>query len=316
MVDSLNLSYLRSSQLIQNKTLPSNVLDTSYSSNGKQEEKSQRTVSDNIILSSQAQAILKGTGVAPINAFAQYFPTRSGSPANALALSVTNPESLSSSKDKTIAETAVDAKNRLDAKYSSMKSSGRPFDANSWEGKDMYELMGELDRRSLYAVRSNEGGLFTQEEQNMANSIMLQQQGLNMGLYSGPTGKASSFVDPYSNDSLIRSQVNIDFLDRVSAEEKMSAEWIFARSAAQYTYEIHALDEDINIEATKNPLVEMLVNTMRDLNEDGLGFKTAGNIRSFDDIRNQPFIVENNLQESFDGALVRLSISSTRLGLY
>ena len=166
--------------------------------------------------------------------YSTFFPTsRSGMSTNALAAAVTNPSAISSSGDMSFQEVATDARTRLDSNYARMKETGFPFDANSFEGRDGNALMGELDRRSLFAVASNQGGQFTEAEQSVAQSLMIQQQGLAIGLYSGPASQETSFSDPYSGNMSARMQASIAFLDGVSAEEKLSTGWVAMRSSAQ-----------------------------------------------------------------------------------
>src|SRR3954453_15299835 len=139
-----------------------------------------------VTLSPQATLALSAQTNASANYYAQFFPTRDGKPATALALAVTNPGAVSSSAGKPLAQVASDVRASLDAKYAEFKASGSPFDINSWEGKDWYSLMGNLDRRSLYAISSNQGGQFSDDEQKIAQSIMGQEERLAAGFYAGP----------------------------------------------------------------------------------------------------------------------------------
>lgn len=191
-----------------------------------------------VSISAQALAALAGQSDTVANRYTACFPTRDGASAAALANAVTHPGATSSSTGLSFSAVAADARARMDAEYAAMKDGGQPFDMNSYEGKDWYSLMGDLDRRSLYAVSSNTGGQFTQQEQDMASSIMSQQQGLAMGLYSGPTRQASQFNDPFAGNDTGRFAAASTFLQGVSAEEKQSGAWLqqstlVARLAAQ-----------------------------------------------------------------------------------
>jgi hypothetical protein len=152
------------------------------------------------------------------------YPTRAGMSANALLMAVANPSLASSSKGLSFSEVATDARARMDDKYTQMKASGTPYTRD--ESADTNSLLGDLDRRSLYAVSSNEGGLFTKAEQEAASSTMNRQLGLAMGLYSGSIALGKDFVDPYRGDDLQRFKVGLKFLNEVSSEEKHSATWL------------------------------------------------------------------------------------------
>ncbi|QCO15383.1 hypothetical protein D3869_09185 [Azospirillum brasilense] len=179
-----------------------------------------------------SKAAKTGNGT-PAGPYAAYFPTRDGKSATALAKAVTDPGAVSSSAGLSGPAVAKDARARMDAQYDAMKASGKPFDFDSFEGRDWYSLMGDLDRRSLEAVRSNAGGQFSKQEQDIAQSIMAQQEGLAMGLYNGPISQEASFVDPFRGDEAARMKANLTFLDAVSAEEKSSTEWATRWAAAQ-----------------------------------------------------------------------------------
>lgn len=154
------------------------------------------------------------------------YPTRAGMSANALLMAVANPGLASSSKGLSFSEVATDARARMDDKYAQMKASGTPYTRHDKEDADSNSLLGDLDRRSLYAVSRNEGGLFTDAEQEEAASAMNRQLGLAMGLYSGLISLGEDFVDPYKGDDLTRFKVGLKFLNQVSSEEKNSATWL------------------------------------------------------------------------------------------
>jgi hypothetical protein len=156
------------------------------------------------------------------NYYGRFFPARDGMNTDALLNGILHPGSTSSSQGKTFPDVAEDARKRMDEKYAQMKD-GPAFDTNSL--KDYYSLMGDLDRRSLYAVSSNEGGLFTDEEQAAATYIMRQQQSLATGIYSGPPELEKDYTPPFANDTLSQIKAGLDFLDSASDEEKQSSDW-------------------------------------------------------------------------------------------
>ncbi|MBD9440122.1 hypothetical protein [Pseudomonas sp. PDM04] len=157
---------------------------------------------------------------------APYFPVRPGMNADALVLGVANPGAVSSSKDKTFSEVAADARKRMDEKYALMKDSGTPYAGSD---ADRNGLMGDLDRRSLNAVATNEGGLFSAEEQASAQALMRQQGRLATGYYSGPADQQKNWKDPYANDPYGRAKAALDFMNNMSPEEKAKPEWLAQR---------------------------------------------------------------------------------------
>lgn len=161
---------------------------------------------------------------------AAFFPVRPGMNADALVLGVAKPGAISSSRDKTFADVAIDARKRMDEKYALMKDSGKPYD-NSVQ--DRNALMGDLDRRSLYAVSTNEGGQFSKQEQTAAQDLMRQQAQLAAGYYVGPEDQKKNWTDPFANDPVGRAKAALTFLDNMSPEEKATPQWLPQRSTIQ-----------------------------------------------------------------------------------
>ncbi|WP_122318708.1 hypothetical protein [Pseudomonas cichorii] len=148
------------------------------------------------------------------------FPARPGMSTTALIMAPANPGLATSSRNLTFSEVATDARARMDAKYAQMKASGTPYDHSSYEGRDTNSLIGDLDRRSLYAVSSNKDGLFSKAEQQSATDAMNRQQGIAMGLYDSHA--ASTFTA-----NPVRSyEAGLAFLNSVSPEEKGSVAWL------------------------------------------------------------------------------------------
>ena len=103
---------------------------------------------------------------------------------------------------------AFTSRQPIDAGY---KTLGKTGDIHT-TFKEWQTVFGNMDRRSLYAVASNEGGQFTAEEQGAANSFMIDQEEKVMGLQPG-----MSLQNPAAADRAL-----IGFLDNVSPEEKSS----------------------------------------------------------------------------------------------
>lgn len=159
-----------------------------------------------------------------------YFPVRAGMNADALVLGVTQPGAVSSSKDKTFADVAVDARKRMDDKYAQMKAGEKPYTGSV---EDKNALMGDLDRRSLNAVATNEGGKFSSDEQAAATALMQQQARLAAGHYSGPEDQKKNWKDPFANDPIGRAKAALNFLDNMSPEEKTKPEWLSQHQTLQ-----------------------------------------------------------------------------------
>lgn len=161
---------------------------------------------------------------------APYFPVRTGMNADALVLGVTQPGAVSSSKDKSFADVAVDARKRMDDKYAQMKASDKPY---SGTVEDKNALMGDLDRRSLNAVATNEGGKFSTDEQVAAKALMQQQARLASGHYSGPDDQKKNYKDPFANDPVGRAKAALNFLNNMTPEEKAKPEWLTQHQTLQ-----------------------------------------------------------------------------------
>lgn len=245
-----------------------------------------------VTLSAQAKNASKDV---PLNNYAPLFAGRDNLPqsfalSNGVTIAPNINDPTAAGSQKSFGQVALDARASMDAQYAAMKVSGKPFDSNSWEGKDWNSVMGGLDRRSLYAVRSNEGGKFTKEEQDMAQSFMVQQQGLAMGLYEGPISKAGTFVSPFGSVS-DGFKNGVKFLDNVSGEEKSSVEWGVARASAQITYESAAENERKVPEKldSESFLAQVITAAMKAMKHHPSLATTTGWLLTADDLKRQPW---------------------------
>jgi hypothetical protein len=260
-------------------------------------ESSSGVTEDTLTLSSAAKASASLSSTST-SYYAQCMPTRDGFSSANLVAGVTDPGAEPFSGGKTIDQVASAARNELDTEYAAMETSGQPFDFNSSEGKDWNSLMGKLDRRALYAISSNQGGQFTQEEQDMAVTIMGQQQGLATGSYAGPNRLPGSSFFKYANDTAGFMKATMNYLDNVSNDEKTSVSWAFSRASAQTAYGWLTEDQGKTSENvdSENPLVKLLMSAMATMKEDGRG-TTNGIIKTADDLKNQSWFkgFENQL---------------------
>ena len=215
--------------------------------------------------------------VAPPNGFEIYMPVRPGFASNNLAIAVADPTAEPFSSGKTKSEIVDAARKAIDARHIKMTDSGQPFRPKSNEAVDWYTIFGDLDRRALTAVRTDETGFFSKEEKEIAQSIMVQQQSLAMGLYHGPTRLAGTFagkdgIDP--SDHMAVGKAGALWLDQVSLDEKTtSSEWMEQRAAAQYLYENGAEQSGVKPEDLSSgfKFVDMLLQAYRELEQLGEG---------------------------------------------
>ncbi len=153
---------------------------------------------------------------------------------------------------KDFATVAKDARASLDAAFEKM---GRTADNHTTDAEWKTAVTG-LDRRSLYAIASNQGGQFNENEQELAKYTMSKQVESAMGLDS-PSGVA----DIVGNNKYASAfKAEVDFLDTVGDEEKSSFDWAKRRAAAQDGYEVQSRrqgQEPENVD-TDNPVVKLI----------------------------------------------------------
>lgn len=198
------------------------------------------TESVTITLSAEATTKLSQTSAASSDGrvayYAQFFPTRDGT-ASTLAAAIVDPGATTISTGLSPKEIAKAARASMDAEYASMKASGKPYNPDTYGGIDQDTLMSGLDRTALSAVASNQDGLFTKDEQDIAQSFMSRQQGFAIGYYEGPNNLKSKFVDPFLGNDSARWQANVTFLDKASDYEKSTIGWDIDRASAEVFYE-------------------------------------------------------------------------------
>lgn len=203
--------------------------------------------------------------------YEKFMPTRSGFSSQNIAIGVSDPSAEPFSQKRNIIDVAQSARENLNQKYDSMKQSGTPFSFDSFEGKDWYSAFGDLDRRALFAIRSNIGGQFTKQEQDIAQSIMSTQEGLAMGLYSGPTSLAGDFSDKFAGNDVARFKAYENYLSRVSDDEKSSGEWILANDGAKRGYQSIVENEKYRREHSEEKgltLLDIITQISKKISED------------------------------------------------
>lgn len=260
----------------------------------RQTSDSRNTAVDTVEISTEAQKLaqLWQTQNAALEAkvayYQQFRPTHDGFSSFNISLGIVNPSAQPFSQNRSFAEVAQAARENLDRNYQKLEDIGKPYDYTYAKSEDVYSLFGEFDRRALYAVASNKGGLFTEKEMLMARSIMSGQQGMAMGLYSGPTALKGNFVGKLG-DHEGSYKSGIQFMDRVSLEEKAAdIEWAHQRATLQWSYEQIAqgkgkIPENFNID---HPLVNLLLSALESW-ENRPGATSDGDISSVEELRNE-----------------------------
>lgn len=255
---------LVNSLMLANDTIVlSHKIETTTETGNNTGSRKSATPTDTITLSAEATAALASTSSASktdpqVSYYAQFFPTRDGG-GTVFAENVIDPAATTISTGLSASGIAQAARKSMDAEYSAMAASGKPFNYDSANGTDWYTLMSGLDRTALSAVSSNQDGLFSTKEQGMAQYIMIQEEVMATGNYAGPTDLASKFIHApvsgqgYSDDfsqAVVSHLSNIThenvsyvenlsiYMDKTSSYEKSTVEWAFDRASAQTAYGI------------------------------------------------------------------------------
>ena len=194
-----------------------------------------------------------------------------------------------------------DARAHLDGVYAGLAAKGQSFDFVHARKEDFDGLYGGLDRRSLFAIASNSGGLFSADEQTWAQSIMGDQQAEAMGL-TGPMGAVSMAMDPTPGTAS-----GIRFLDSVSEEEKQSMDWKVQRASLQWSYELNfdrhpgEKMEDFSID---DPLVKMLVDGFHSMETQAPRPMVTGlHMKDLEDLKNMPLFDGGYFTKERDAAI-------------
>lgn len=142
------------------------------------------------------------------------------------------------------------------------------------------KIFGGMDRRSLFAVSSNQGGQFSAQEQQAATSLMATQLA-NVGNVSA-SAPTSEQIAGYS--------AKASFLNNVSPEEKNTASWAYSMADAQTS----ARMADINSRMPQpsggsQPLLNVLMGAMYNTRSQSATPMSFGTVNSLSDITSQPW---------------------------
>lgn len=151
--------------------------------------------------------------------------TSSAAPVDNVATSPIAKVSDAKPEEKPFSEVVTDARSALDEGY---KNFAQPADFSTTEREWKSIGIEKLDRRTLFAISTNQGGLFSAVEVDAAKYFMSKQQEV-----------ATATADPKGTNPAALYKAGIEFLDNVSSEEKNSLEWAQSRAANQWGYEHH-----------------------------------------------------------------------------
>ncbi len=115
-----------------------------------------------------------------------------------------------------------------------------------------------MDRRTLYAISSNQGGLFSQAEIDAAGTEMAIRE-----------SNAMTAADPLHQNPAAAYKAAADYLDQASPEEKTSLKWAEERGSAQAGYLMSMQGEGRTPEnvSTGNPVVDLFAKSYFQLSE-------------------------------------------------
>jgi hypothetical protein len=181
------------------------------------------------------------------------------------------------SSSYTFAQVARNARTTLDA---NLKTFGKTPD-DSTTGAQWNQILGSMDRRSLYAVASNQGGQFSSQEQDAASFTMFQQVSNAQG--NAATGSSSGDAAAF--------QRTIAFLQNVSPEEKQSPGWAMGMASAKTAYNAEASDAGLppDNDSYSDPLLKVIMAAMKSAQSDPSKDRTTGQANTIADIKNQPW---------------------------
>lgn len=143
---------------------------------------------------------------------------------------------------------------------------------------DWVKIFGGMDRRSLFAVSSNQGGQFSPQEQTVAKQLM-DNQVTNAGDADGAATTGQQ-IAAYSQ--------RVDYLNNVSAEEKKTPAWAYSMADAQTA----ARMADINARMPQvsggiSPLLSTLMGAMYNVRSQSSTAVNFGSVNSLADITSQ-----------------------------
>jgi hypothetical protein len=196
------------------------------------------------------------------------------SAADALAAAVA---ASANSSSYTFAQVAQNARTVLDAGEQQL---GKQPDIYT-TGAQWNQIFGGMDRRSMYAVSTNQGGQFSTAEQQAAQALMNQQASNVLG--NAATGSSAQDAQAF--------QRMITFLENVSPEEKQSVGWAADMASAKTAYNDEASDAGLppDNDTYADPLLKVIMTAMKSAQSDPSKDRTDGQESTLADIKSQPW---------------------------
>ena len=202
-----------------------------------------------------------------------------------------NSSAAGNSSSKTVADAVAAAANSASYDFATVAQNARTvLDAgvaaygqtpNSQTTEPQWiKIFGGMDRRSLYAVASNQGGQFSPQEQKVAKTLMDNQLANVSNVSSSES--TSQQIAGYTQ------QVN--FLNNASPEEKNSASWTYSMADAQTAARMTDIDSKMpQISGGNSPLLNMLMGAMYNVRSQASGAVNFGTVNNLADITSQPW---------------------------
>jgi hypothetical protein len=234
---------------------------------------------------------ITGTGTYSLaTIFSQTLPRQTNAgDASGTAANTISPAAVSNAK--TVAEAIAAAANSTGSDFASVGKNARTvLDAgitaygqtpsSQTTSAQWVKIFGGMDRRSLFAVSSNQGGQFSPQEQKIARTLMNNQLA-NVSNVS-PSDSTSQQIAGYTKQA--------SFLNNASPEEKNTASWAYSMADAQTAARMADIDSRIpQPSGGSSSLLNVLMGAMYTTRSQSSTPVSFGTVNSLSDITSQPW---------------------------
>lgn len=200
------------------------------------------------------------------------------------ASSTTTPSTPAAGAKKDFATVAQEARAAIDAAYAARGGKEGDIHTNATEWRQM---LGGMDRRSLYAVFSNAGNQFSDAERAGAEAMMGEDYMRGIGLDAN---------DPMAGATLSQNPATymkaaVTYWDSASDEEKQSPGWAYNRASSQVSYELIAARDGGPVETfdSDHPMVKVIRSALTASLGDPSRERSTGAMNTLDDLLGQPW---------------------------
>ncbi len=189
------------------------------------------------------------------------------------------------------------------AKAAAANSASYSFATVAQNARTVLDAGERLDRRSLYAVASNEGGLFNATEQSFAQNKMAMQESNALGLSGSMSGSETQSMNAFGNA--------ITFMENVSPEEKQSVGWATEIANLKTSYNDFASDLHKPTQTADadyvNPLVKVLMTALKAAQSNPSKDMTVGQENTIDQIKGQSWAqgFQSQIDQAYSALLKR-----------